>query len=237
MRQSGGGNSAAVGGKKTNTIAAIAALKKMSPEEKLQKQKALFAPRPAAGAGARSGGAPAGGAAPPADDGLRPSEKLAAGRIKMEFEATSEHGGIRVVENGGWDDVCKHNPAWVMRPRQLKGEEGDAHQARFAPEWLKTFRGGAVAAAVNKDVVTIVFKLVLKRDLVIPAWECWDYDAPVSAKKIFSCADTNALEKAWLTQNGGKLGGGQARGAKCDAEDEQAREWRQAVDKADEESS
>ncbi|KAJ1482041.1 hypothetical protein T484DRAFT_1898483 [Baffinella frigidus] len=157
-------------------------------------------------------------AAPPADDGLRPSEKLAAGRIKKEFEATSEHGGIRVVDNGGWDDDCKNKIAWVMKPRKLRGEEGHAHQARFVPlrlraEWLETFRGGAVAAAVNKEVVTIAFKLVLKRDLGIPAWECWDYDASVSAKKIFSCADTNALEKAWLTQNGGKLGGGQARGA------------------------
>jgi hypothetical protein len=218
MRQSGGGNRAAVGGKKTNTVEAVETWKQFGAADHTKAQKALFAPRPAAGAGARSGGAPAGGAAPPADDGLRPSEKLAAGRIKKEFEATSEHGGIRVVNNGGWDDDCKNNPSWVWRPRKQPGEEGHAHQERFVPlrlraEWLKTFRGGAVAATVNKDVVTIAFKLVQKRDLGIPAWECWDFDAPVSEKKILSGADPNVLERTWMTQNGGNLGGGRARGA------------------------
>ena len=128
-----------------------------------------MAPPSAAGAGGGSGAkAPAGGAAP--DEGLLPSELLLAGRIEFTIEVAAEHGGIRVVDNGGWGDSLKLNLAWLHRPRRLEDENEAAHHAIFVPirlgaEWNKKFRAGAVDVVVGKEVVPICFKIVQMMDV------------------------------------------------------------------------
>ena len=166
---------AAVGGKKTNTKANIATWRRVTAADHSRAQHCLFAPPSAAGAGGGSGAkAPAGGAAP--DEGLWPSDLLLAGRVKFPIDAAAEHGGIRVVDNGGWEDSLKLNPVWLHKPRRQQEENEAAHHAIFVPsrlgaEWSKRFRAGAVAVAVGKEVVTICFMIEQMMDAGIPSWQ------------------------------------------------------------------
>jgi hypothetical protein len=96
-----------------------------------------------------------------------------------------------VVDNGGWEDSFKLNPAWLHKPRRLEDENEAARQARLVPflngaEWNKTFRARAVAVAVGKEVVPICFNIVQMTDVGIPSWQ-WRAVARRSFRGAWVC--------------------------------------------------